>query len=134
MYKQVKRTEGVSTTDIVGRMLLMTKEHHLPAATAGTGSGEEAAGNAHSARDRAPSLRSSSLAARAAADDQHDDNNSEDTPRSSSDLLAGGSASSRITQALSHFPSAGSRFLPTARRIMQFADGKVPRPEDKVSS
>jgi len=26
-YKNIKRTEGVSTTDIVGRMLLMTKDH-----------------------------------------------------------------------------------------------------------
>ena len=25
----VKRTEGVSTTDLVGRLLLMTKQHHL---------------------------------------------------------------------------------------------------------
>jgi len=28
-FKTIPRTEGVSTTDIVGRMLLMTKEHHL---------------------------------------------------------------------------------------------------------
>jgi hypothetical protein len=35
VYKQVKRTEGVSTTDIVGRMLLMTKEHHVPPAADG---------------------------------------------------------------------------------------------------
>jgi len=28
MYKEVKRTQGVSTTDIVGRMLLLTKYHH----------------------------------------------------------------------------------------------------------
>ncbi|KAJ3223006.1 Ethanolamine-phosphate cytidylyltransferase [Clydaea vesicula] len=27
LYKECKRTEGVSTTDIVGRMLLMSKEH-----------------------------------------------------------------------------------------------------------
>ena len=27
-YKTIPRTEGISTTDIVGRMLLMTKEHH----------------------------------------------------------------------------------------------------------
>ena len=26
-YKEVERTQGVSTTDLVGRMLLMTKEH-----------------------------------------------------------------------------------------------------------
>ncbi|KAL7578353.1 hypothetical protein ACA910_012758 [Epithemia clementina (nom. ined.)] len=28
-YCSIPRTEGVSTTDIVGRMLLMTKEHHM---------------------------------------------------------------------------------------------------------
>ena len=28
MYQSIPRTEGVSTTDIVGRMLLMTKDHH----------------------------------------------------------------------------------------------------------
>ena len=27
-YQSIPRTEGVSTTDIVGRMLLMTKDHH----------------------------------------------------------------------------------------------------------
>ena len=27
-YRSIPRTEGVSTTDIVGRMLLLTKEHH----------------------------------------------------------------------------------------------------------
>ena len=27
-YKECKRTAGVSTTDLVGRMLLMTKNHH----------------------------------------------------------------------------------------------------------
>mmetsp|Transcript_27433 Transcript_27433/g.58956 ORF Transcript_27433/g.58956 Transcript_27433/m.58956 type:complete len:560 (+) Transcript_27433:50-1729(+) len=28
-YRSIPRTEGVSTTDIVGRMLMMTKEHHM---------------------------------------------------------------------------------------------------------
>lgn len=27
--KVFKRTQGVSTTDIVGRLLLLTKEHHI---------------------------------------------------------------------------------------------------------
>eukprot|EP00285_Hemiselmis_virescens_P019770 CAMPEP_0173378468 /NCGR_PEP_ID=MMETSP1356-20130122/1620_1 /TAXON_ID=77927 ORGANISM="Hemiselmis virescens, Strain PCC157" /NCGR_SAMPLE_ID=MMETSP1356 /ASSEMBLY_ACC=CAM_ASM_000847 /LENGTH=429 /DNA_ID=CAMNT_0014331543 /DNA_START=243 /DNA_END=1532 /DNA_ORIENTATION=+ len=27
-YREIKRTEGVSTTDLVGRMLLMTRDHH----------------------------------------------------------------------------------------------------------
>eukprot|EP00735_Rhodelphis_limneticus_P009263 TRINITY_DN2644_c0_g1::TRINITY_DN2644_c0_g1_i2::g.26020::m.26020 TRINITY_DN2644_c0_g1::TRINITY_DN2644_c0_g1_i2::g.26020 ORF type:complete len:405 (+),score=110.80,sp/Q9ZVI9/PECT1_ARATH/56.45/7e-147,CTP_transf_2/PF01467.21/7.6e-14,CTP_transf_2/PF01467.21/3.9e-12,CTP_transf_2/PF01467.21/5.5e+03,FAD_syn/PF06574.7/1.9,FAD_syn/PF06574.7/1.7e+02,FAD_syn/PF06574.7/73 TRINITY_DN2644_c0_g1_i2:39-1217(+) len=29
MYRQIKRTEGVSSTDIVGRMLLCTRDHHV---------------------------------------------------------------------------------------------------------
>ena len=29
MFKTIKRTEGISTTDIVGRMLLMNREHHV---------------------------------------------------------------------------------------------------------
>lgn len=28
-YREVKRTQGVSTTDLVGRMLLLTKSHHV---------------------------------------------------------------------------------------------------------
>jgi ethanolamine-phosphate cytidylyltransferase len=28
--KIIKRTEGISTTDLVGRLLLMTREHHMP--------------------------------------------------------------------------------------------------------
>ena len=27
-YRSIPRTQGVSTTDIVGRMLLMSKDHH----------------------------------------------------------------------------------------------------------
>lgn len=27
-YRECRRTQGVSTTDLVGRMLLMTKSHH----------------------------------------------------------------------------------------------------------
>jgi cytidyltransferase-like protein len=34
-YRSIPRTEGVSTTDIVGRMLLMTKEHHLRTTNSG---------------------------------------------------------------------------------------------------
>tara|TARA_B110000208_G_scaffold186917_1_gene244208 strand:- start:1356 stop:1553 length:198 start_codon:yes stop_codon:yes gene_type:complete len=29
MFRSVPRTEGVSTTEIVGRMLHMTKSHHI---------------------------------------------------------------------------------------------------------
>jgi ethanolamine-phosphate cytidylyltransferase len=36
-FQTIPRTEGVSTTDIVGRMLLMTKEHHFDGSNASTG-------------------------------------------------------------------------------------------------
>ena len=35
-YRSIPRTEGVSTTDIVGRMLLMTMDHHLQSPTGGS--------------------------------------------------------------------------------------------------
>jgi ethanolamine-phosphate cytidylyltransferase len=35
-FRTIPRTEGVSTTDIVGRMLLLTKEHHMSEATTTT--------------------------------------------------------------------------------------------------
>ena len=30
-FRSIPRTEGVSTTDILGRMLVLTKEHHMKA-------------------------------------------------------------------------------------------------------
>eukprot|EP00744_Colponema_vietnamica_P004284 GILI01006429.1.p1 GENE.GILI01006429.1~~GILI01006429.1.p1 ORF type:complete len:456 (+),score=118.35 GILI01006429.1:45-1412(+) len=68
--KIVKRTEGVSTTDMVGRLLLMTKEH-----------------------------------------------------------LATTDSSKPVHQKRE---AAISQFLPTTRRIMQFANGKAPQPTDRI--
>jgi ethanolamine-phosphate cytidylyltransferase len=129
VYKQVKRTEGVSTTDIVGRMLLMTKEHHVPpaeAAAAGAAVAAAAAGGdgAAAARGRSGSLRSSALAVTsstvaAAADGSESPSASE-------------ASAARASSLLSQLSSSANKFLPTARRIMQFADGRVPKPTDRV--
>ena len=35
-YLTIPRTEGISTTDIVGRMLLMTRDHHTASSAAKT--------------------------------------------------------------------------------------------------
>ncbi|KAG2186271.1 hypothetical protein INT43_002709 [Umbelopsis isabellina] len=35
LYRECKRTQGVSTTELVGRMLLMTRDHHRNRGTAG---------------------------------------------------------------------------------------------------
>ncbi|KAL1129397.1 hypothetical protein AAG570_013924 [Ranatra chinensis] len=72
-YKEVERTRGVSTTDMVGRMLLMTREHFK---------------------------------------------------RGQADLGLDHSATIPFT--------ACSQFLPTSRKIVQFSEGKEPRPGDKV--
>jgi len=68
----IKRTEGVSTTDIVGRLLTMTREHHT-----------------HQTSDP-------------------------NTPASDFDA------------------KKESKFLPTTRRITQFANGKAPKEGDRV--
>jgi ethanolamine-phosphate cytidylyltransferase len=120
VYKQVKRTEGVSTTDIVGRMLLMTREHHVPPAPA-----VEAPGDA---RIRSPSLRSSSLSAAAASGSREVDR--DDASDASSDAAG---ERSRMKRALASLPAAAAaKFLPTARRLMQFADGRQPKAGDRV--
>jgi ethanolamine-phosphate cytidylyltransferase len=40
MYRSIPRTEGVSTTEIVGRMLMMGRAHHLPDKRARSASGD----------------------------------------------------------------------------------------------
>lgn len=133
VYKQVKRTEGVSTTDIVGRMLLMTREHHVPPPV------EEDDGRVSPASCR--SVRSSSLAGVEDADAF--DEAVADAAGRNGDGLGGavestGAAPAKIASSPRHAArrlltsSRHSRFLPTARRIMQFAEGRVPKPEDKV--
>ncbi|XP_038064216.1 ethanolamine-phosphate cytidylyltransferase-like isoform X2 [Patiria miniata] len=79
-YKECQRTAGVSTTDLVGRMLLMTKTHHMIG---------------------------------------------HDVPsRSSGDNPSCSSMSSPYTGV--------SQFLPTTRKIIQFAGGKEPAPGDTI--
>lgn len=81
-YRECKRTAGVSTTDLVGRMLLLTKNHH-----------------------QGPS---------------YDPTNREE-------------ASSIGQDPTTHSPWTGiSQFLPTTQKIIQFAEGKEPKPGDKI--
>lgn len=80
-YKECKRTAGVSTTDLVGRMLLVTKSHHQ--------------------RDE-DSIDSQQVGA--------------------------------ISQGPSvHSPWTGvSQFLTTTKKIIQFSEGREPKPGDKI--
>ncbi|XP_074268420.1 ethanolamine-phosphate cytidylyltransferase-like [Silene latifolia] len=87
-FKQIKRTEGVSSTDIVGRMLLCVRERSLNDKSN------------HSSLQRQFS---------------HGSNNSQKFE----DGVAAGET--RI-----------SHFLPTSRRIVQFSNGKGPKPDSRV--
>ncbi|XP_033745804.1 ethanolamine-phosphate cytidylyltransferase-like isoform X4 [Pecten maximus] len=80
-YKECKRTAGVSTTDLVGRMLLVTKNHHKP----------------------------------------------EEESVEKSDVSDIGESS------CGHSPYTGvSQFLQTSNKIIQFSEGKEPKPTDRI--
>ena len=83
-YRECQRTEGVSTTDLVGRMLLLTKSHHRR-----SGPTEDLPNREHTANiSRDPTT---------------------------------------------HSPWTGiSQFLPTTQKIIQFAEGKEPKPNDRI--
>ncbi|KAF5269991.1 hypothetical protein FQR65_LT05790 [Abscondita terminalis] len=82
-YKEVQRTAGVSTTDLVGRMLLLTRQHFR------RGKFEYDVAKEHS-----------------------------------STMGQDSSAKSPWTGC--------SQFLPTTQKIIQFSDGKAPKPGDKI--
>jgi len=82
-YKEVPRTAGVSTTDLVGRMLLLTRGHF------GTGDKEY-----YVEKEKSTSLGQDS-------------------------------------QARSPYTGV-SQFLPTTQKIIQFSEGKDPKPGDKI--
>ncbi|KAI9228551.1 MAG: hypothetical protein DHS80DRAFT_27209 [Piptocephalis tieghemiana] len=79
-YRECKRTQGVSTTELVGRMLLMTKDHHR-------------------------SRQGQSI-------------------QQGNPISAG---SDKVAP-----PTTVSHFLPTSKRIVQFSEGREPKPTDKV--
>lgn len=84
-YKECSRTQGVSTTELVGRMLLATKSHH------------------NVSEERAPSQ----------------DEKAKQLAQSPSAAL-----NSPWTKC--------SKFLPTSKKIVQFAEGQDPKPGDKI--
>jgi len=82
-YREVQRTAGVSTTDLVGRMLLLTRDHFRQ------GRYEYDVEKEHS--------------------------------------------STMGQDSLARSPWTGcSQFLPTTQKIIQFSDGKSPKPSDRV--
>jgi hypothetical protein len=141
-FKMFKRTEGVSTTDIVGRMLLMTREHHVPAsvddhhefishslaaasAPIKTGS-VEAGGSAAQRRRRGSSASLGRSSALAALSDELDTQRRkvgfldvESSPRRSTSAAAGAISPTSSSHTANSMYQHASKFLPTARRITQ---------------
>ncbi|XP_037958482.1 ethanolamine-phosphate cytidylyltransferase isoform X3 [Teleopsis dalmanni] len=90
-YKEVRRTAGVSTTDLVGRMLLLTRNHFRQ------GSSE------YDIEKEEPKIC---------------------VCKCSSNMGQDSAAKSPWTGV--------SQFLPTTQKIIQFSDGKAPKPGDKI--
>jgi len=82
-YKECSRTQGVSTTEVVGRMLLATKTHHRP-------------------------------------------DEKQSTDKTKTEELAQSPDSTRSPW------TRCSQFLPTSKKIVQFAEGNDPKPGDKI--
>ena len=117
-YRSIPRTEGVSTTDIVGRMLLMTKEHHLKT------------------RKRGNSLGSISLSGMI----KDKDNNSDDDSDNEIHNENGGEDDVSVLTAANYNYDGGedkvigvlghqSKFLTTSMMLRLFSSG-VKHPED----
>lgn len=125
--KIVKRTEGVSTTDLVGRLLLMTKNHHLNSPTLTPINGSPTLSS--QIKDNTttpPTFALEPTAATAAATTSA----SSSTPvRKSSDIVAPRRADDHSHQ---HYSSGISNFLPTTWRISQFSNHKTPSATDKI--
>lgn len=82
-YREVKRTQGVSTTDLVGRMLLLTKTHH-----------------------------------------ENDESKLPCAETTKQMSTSGGGTYSPWTKSC--------QFLATTNKIIQFSDGREPKPGDRV--
>ncbi|XP_074778124.1 ethanolamine-phosphate cytidylyltransferase isoform X1 [Athene noctua] len=103
-YRECKRTQGVSTTDLVGRMLLMTKAHHSNIVS------QRALGGSSESRAYASSF----------AVPPHPG------PAEESSVVSSQGPKGRS-------PWTGvSQFLQTSQKIIQFASGKEPQPGDTI--
>ncbi len=109
--KIVKRTEGISTTDLVGRLLLMTKQHHIvsPAISGKTGNSSSA--------NHSPSL-SSTIPELSLGQSAAPEKKTEKSPA--------------VNQSTEHYARSISNFLPTTWRISQFSNHRNPSSNDKI--
>jgi ethanolamine-phosphate cytidylyltransferase len=154
--KVVKRTEGVSTTDLVGRLLLMTRTHHIgtsPAITPmmassssrvsspnlGALSGDlkkPAAGTAPpNFALEPPAVSQSPTITASTSPGVPPSHGTPNTVRRSSDVARPQPSMSTLSVRSPEKPANDkpiSNFLPTTWRITQFSNHKTPLPTDKI--
>lgn len=125
--KVIKRTEGISTTDLVGRLLLMTKSHHLAEVTDSPPLGALASPN----RGTASPLSHLSLAPLLPAE-------AKGWAELPPPIVSSPTKEIRKSPAPSdqnsekHYNAGVSSLLPTTWRIAQFSNNRPPLPEDKI--
>ena len=122
--KVVKRTEGVSTTDLVGRLLLFSREHHTPFAPSAEPMARSPGGTA--ASPLATTLMTSASAAAAAAAAVAA------SAAAAAAAAAAASGGSSGYAELNISSSGVSQFLPTTWRLRAFSNGRVARPTEKI--
>lgn len=131
--KIVKRTEGVSTTDLVGRLLLMTKQHHLKDKEL---EGAPNSPNVVSSDIKAEAVYPSAAGAAATAGKKTGDSKTKETTAASTTATAAKSSHNHNTDGHAssshHHSKPISNFLPTTWRITQFSNHKVPSKSDKI--
>ena len=119
--KIVKRTEGVSTTDLVGRLLLLTRSHHTPALPAPQAVAAPVAAANAGAANAAAAAAAATAAASATAAGAASLAAREPTP-----------ADADVYTCSNISKSGVSAFLPTTWRLRQFSNGRVAGPSDRI--
>ncbi|CAN8008011.1 unnamed protein product [Ixodes pacificus] len=126
-YKECRRTAGISTTDLVGRMLLMTKQHHHRGAKE-YGVDKEHAGNI-SKTFNFSMVNLQGIFLRKFCSLGNSNYIFDAVPQNSEDEFC----KKQQEDSTTHSPWTGiSQFLPTTQKIIQFAEGKEPKSTDKI--
>eukprot|EP01032_Pedospumella_encystans_P010428 gene10428-12188_t len=123
-YLTIPRTEGISTTDIVGRMLLMTRDHHTASSAAKAVNEESVPGTPNGGSSRSGSFGGSA-------------NEVASTPAGNYKLASSEKNNAPLDEegeVVRPLPFIRhSRFLTTSRTIRLFGAGvTVPKPSDRV--
>ena len=116
--KIIKRTEGVSTTDLVGRLLLMTKRHHL---------------NSNSPYN-SPMIGPVTSSNINTIPELNNNNNNNDIRSRNNSIKKQAQQPSldEYNHNNKHYSEGLSSFLPTTWRISSFSNGKTPNKDDIV--